>query len=122
MDNEPNFVSKILIRFALIILVILAIMFVFTSWTTGISLFNTEIIRMFVDIFGISAMTEIFWTLCLVTFAMLCTLSILGRKNTEIKKEKKLPDDKITISKEEYENMKNEIERLKKENEELKMK
>lgn len=75
-----------------------------------------------VDIFGITAMTEIFWTLCLVTFAMLCTLSILGRKNVDIKKEKKLTDDKITISKEEYENMKNEIERLKKENEELKRK
>ena len=53
---------------------------------------------------------------------MLCTLSRPGRKNVDIKKEKELPNDKITISKEEYENMKNEIERLKKENEELKSK
>ena len=75
-----------------------------------------------VEIFKIPAMTEIFWTLCLIAFAMLCTLSILGRKNVDIKKEKKISDDKITISKEEYENMKNEIERLKKENEELKNK
>ena len=55
MDNEPNFISKILVRFGLIILAILAVMFIFASLTTGISLFNSEIMKMFVDIFGIAA-------------------------------------------------------------------
>ena len=54
MDNEPNFISKILVRFGLIILAILAVMFIFASLTTGISLFNSEIMKMFVDIFGIA--------------------------------------------------------------------
>ena len=54
MDNEPNFVSKLLVRFGLVLLGILVVLFVITSLTTGISLFNSEIIKMFVDLFGIS--------------------------------------------------------------------
>ena len=54
MDNDGKYISKLLVRFGLIVLGILVVLFIITSMVTGVSLLNSEIIRMFVDIFGIS--------------------------------------------------------------------
>lgn len=69
--------------------------------------------------FNLPFFTEIFIVACIVTFGLLCTLSILGKKPAEnLSSGKK--DGFMRITVEEYNNMQNEIANLKKEIEILK--
>ena len=64
------------------------------------------------DIFGVTAITEIFWVFVVISVGMLVTLSILStRKNEKIQTE----TDTITINRREYEELKRENSELKKE-------
>ena len=59
-------------------------------------------------------MTEIFIVACLVAFALLCTLSILGKK-------KDIPVDKLNkVEKVDYQALLNRIQELEQENAKLK--
>ena len=54
MDNEGNYAAKLLMRFGLIVLGLLLALFIVASVVSGVSLTNPAILKMFVDIFGIS--------------------------------------------------------------------
>ncbi len=54
MDNDGNFAAKLLMRFGLIVLGLLLALFIVASLVSGVSLTNPAILKMFVDIFGIS--------------------------------------------------------------------
>lgn len=87
----------------------------------------TYVVILFVDIIlsllvcGVAAFeilpSEIFWVACLVAFALLCTLAILGKK----KSGDSIDDKKyIKVEKTTYEALKAKVEELEEENEELK--
>ena len=54
MDNEGKYAAKLLMRFGLIVLGLLLALFIVASVVSGVSLTNPAILKMFVDIFGIS--------------------------------------------------------------------
>lgn len=54
MDNDGNYAAKLLMRFGLIVLGLLLALFIVASVVSGVSLTNPAILKMFVDIFGIS--------------------------------------------------------------------
>lgn len=72
-----------------------------------------------VAVFKIDFFTEIFIAICLVAFALLCTLSILGKRMPS--GEVSDTGDMIKISKAEYEKLIEQLKLLKEENEKLKL-
>lgn len=72
-----------------------------------------------VEIFSLPAMTEIFATICLVVFALLCTLKILTKKSVG-QGDKTVMIDKVVLTKAEYDALLNKIEELENENKRLK--
>jgi len=66
-----------------------------------------------IDLLSIDGLSQIFWVLCLVTFALLCTTAVLSKKSINEPTNTIENDDKyIKITKKEYENLKNRIKEL----------
>lgn len=73
-----------------------------------------------VPLFSIAVLSQIIGVIFLVTFALLCSLSILSRKNQSVNDETKVSVESVTISKLEYQALKRENEELKAEIKKLK--
>ncbi len=66
-----------------------------------------------IDVLSIEGLSQLFWTMCLTTFALLCTTGILGKKASSLDSKDSNSSNKfVKISIEEYENLKNRIKEL----------
>lgn len=75
-----------------------------------------------IDVLSIQGVKEVFFTICLVLFALMCTLKILARKFASVVGAENLEAEKgfVKIAKVEYSELLNKIKMLEEENERLK--